>query len=323
MMDFDFLSLPPEILGKIFSNIPWNELINVRLCARKFNYVINKYHKDMQKPKLKSIIFENDSTHNEGIDRIRIAYEIHITDMHNFKDTSDEKEFFLFPSELDQFQGFLKKVDLTSLDCVDISLYDHAEVVGIFSDYFHNTNRIESICLYVSNSEEDIGNTLSFLEKVQNVEVLELCLHLPHINIPKDFIIPVKNSLEVIDIWEEGDTAFVNPRMIKHIVENNPDLCGFKFTLNNFETYKMIIDTIVEGELSRRTKGCLHRHITLILCISSDEASFELLNYFDSEEFPYSRTNIRQEGDILYIGRLVCPVCGRFDTISVHKGDFY
>uniref|UniRef100_A0A0N5BML3 F-box domain-containing protein n=1 Tax=Strongyloides papillosus TaxID=174720 RepID=A0A0N5BML3_STREA len=323
MMDLELLSLPTEILAKIFSNIPWNELINIKLCARKFNYVTEKYLKDMQKPKLNSIDFECKSTHNEGIDRIRIAYKILLTEANNSKVISDEKEFFLLPSEIGKLHGFLKKVDLTSLDCVDISLCDYAEVLGIFNDYFHNTNKVEDICLYVSNSEEDIGNTFSFLEKIQNVGCLELILHLPHLNVSKDFIIPVRNSLEALDIWEEGDTAFVNPRMIKYIVENNPDLCEFRFTLSSLETYKMVIETIVKGELARRNNGCLHRHISLFLCFSSVETSFELLSYLNSEEFPYSGTNTMQEEDILYIGRFDCPVCGEFDTVGVYKDEFY
>uniref|UniRef100_A0A0N5BZT0 F-box domain-containing protein n=1 Tax=Strongyloides papillosus TaxID=174720 RepID=A0A0N5BZT0_STREA len=274
-MDLNILSLLPEILAKIFPDIPWKQLINIKLSSRKFNYVTENYLRYMQKPKIDEIGFFNDYTHNDGIGRIRVTYKILITGANGFEDISDLKEFFLLPSEIDKLHSFFQKVDLTSLCDVDTSLDNHSEVIRIFSDYYHNPCRIGFLCVTVRNCGKDVNNTLSFLRKIQNVERLMLDLHFPHINIPRDFIIPVRNSLKMLDICEDNDTAFINPRMIKYIVENNPNLCHYRFELDNFETYKMVIETVVKEELSRSYNGCFHRGISLFLGISSGEVLSE------------------------------------------------
>uniref|UniRef100_A0A0K0EWE0 F-box domain-containing protein n=1 Tax=Strongyloides venezuelensis TaxID=75913 RepID=A0A0K0EWE0_STRVS len=322
-MDLDLLSLPPEILAKIFSYIPWNQLINIKLSAKKFKYVTEKYLNDMQKPKLYLIVFENESTHDDGIDRIRIIYGIIIIDEDGLEENiSSEKEFFLLPSELDDLHGFLQKVDLTSLRHVGISLDNHTEVMAIFSGYFHNRSTINSICVTAKNSQEDLGNTLLFLQKIQNVVDLALQLHLPCLNVSKDFVIPVRNSLVSILIRERENTAFINSKMIKYIVENNPLLNIYFLSLNNFETYKMVIETIVKRELSRRKNNCFHRDISIGYDISRREALSQLLGYFYSEEFPYNN-GIIQDECILYYGNLKCSVCGGFDSIEISKYRLY
>uniref|UniRef100_A0A0N5BX27 F-box domain-containing protein n=1 Tax=Strongyloides papillosus TaxID=174720 RepID=A0A0N5BX27_STREA len=316
-MDFDLLSLPPEILAVVFSNIPWDQLINVKLCTRTFKYVTEKYLKDMQKPKLYKIYLGNDYTHNDGISRIRVAYKILMTDAGDLKVISNEKEFFLLHSELDQLRSFLKKVDLTSLDCVHIELHNHTEIMQIFSGYFHNTNRINYFFVHAGNSEKDLGNTLSFLQKVQNVDYLELDLRFPHLNVPKDFFIPVTNSLGSLVIREGENTTFINSRMVDYFVGNNPGLCGYYLSLNNFQTFRMVIGTIARGELSRRINGCLHREISLGIDSSRHELLLEILGYFGSEEFPYIGDIILDE-HILFEGSLECPVCGEFDSITIY-----
>uniref|UniRef100_A0A0N5BZS9 F-box domain-containing protein n=1 Tax=Strongyloides papillosus TaxID=174720 RepID=A0A0N5BZS9_STREA len=320
-MDLNLLSLPLEILAKIFSNIPWNQLINVKLTARKFNFVTKKYLKDMQKPKPCFIEFENDYTHNDGIGRIKIICHIFMINADGIeKNVSLQKEFFLLSSELDHLHIFLKKFDLTSLLSVDILLDDHTEVMRIFSDYLHNANRICSIFVTAKNCKDDLDNTLLFLQKIKNTRFLSLDLYFPHLIVPKDFVIPVKNSLRSIRLHERENTAFVNSRMIEYIVENNPILDGYRLSFNNFETYKMVIETIVKGELSRRNSGCLHKYITLYLSFSSHEVFPELLRYFYSEEFPYIGTDIEDENS--FNGDLGCPVCGKFDSIKIEKKTF-
>uniref|UniRef100_A0A0K0EWE1 F-box domain-containing protein n=1 Tax=Strongyloides venezuelensis TaxID=75913 RepID=A0A0K0EWE1_STRVS len=320
-MDLNLLSLPLEILTKIFSNIPWNQLINVKLTSRKFNFVTKKYHRYMQKPKPCFIEIKNDYTHNDGIGRIKIICHIYMINEDGIeKNISRLKEFFLLPSELCHLPSFLKKFDLTSLLSVDILLDHHTEVMRIFSDYLHNSNRICSIFVTAKNCQNDLDNTLLFLQKIKNTRFLSLDLYFPHLNIPKDFVIPVENSLKSIRIYERENTAFVNSRMIEYIVENNPYLDGYRLSFNNFETYKMVIETIVKGELSRRNNGCFHKYITLYLGFSSHEVFPELLRYFYSEEFPYIGTDTEDENS--FNGHLGCLVCGKFDSIKIEKKTF-
>uniref|UniRef100_A0A0N5BYS2 F-box domain-containing protein n=1 Tax=Strongyloides papillosus TaxID=174720 RepID=A0A0N5BYS2_STREA len=311
-MDLDLLSLPPEILAKIFSNIPWDKLINIKLTSRKFNYVTDKYLKDMQKPKLHKIIFEND-----GTDRSRVAYTIIKTGMNlSLDDVSDEKEFFFSSSKPGQLHSFLQKVDLTSLNIVDIVLANDTRVIGIFSDYFCNTNIMEHVGVAVNGSEENIGDTLSFLQKVQNVKSLGLQFFFGYQSILRDLIVPVRNSLEVLDIFENEQTLFVNSRMMGYIIENNPDLYKYNLSLSSFETYKMVIEKIVNEEMSRRNSGCFHKSIYLQLVLFCEDTLSELLSYFYSEEFPYNETTMRDER-IFYYGKLECPVCGEIDSIEI------
>uniref|UniRef100_A0A0K0G202 F-box domain-containing protein n=1 Tax=Strongyloides venezuelensis TaxID=75913 RepID=A0A0K0G202_STRVS len=179
-MDFDLLSFPPEILAKIFSNIPWDQLINVKLTAKDFNNIINNYLKDMQKPKLCEIEFDDIKTRWDDNDKITVTYKIFITGSNGFEDTFGSKKFCLLPSELDQLHSFLKKVDLTSLRHVEFMLDSQTEVMRIFSNYFQNTNRIETICVTATHFDKEVGNPLSFLGKIQNVGELELHLNFPH-----------------------------------------------------------------------------------------------------------------------------------------------
>uniref|UniRef100_A0A0K0FPB9 F-box domain-containing protein n=1 Tax=Strongyloides venezuelensis TaxID=75913 RepID=A0A0K0FPB9_STRVS len=114
----DLLSLSPEILAKIFSNIPCNQLLHVKLCVSEFNSVIKKHHKYMKKPKLRNIFFRNYHTRSDGIDRIRVQYQISSSDgtMHGSIDRIGAyKGFFYLPSELDKLHSFIQKFDLTSL----------------------------------------------------------------------------------------------------------------------------------------------------------------------------------------------------------------
>uniref|UniRef100_A0A0K0EWE3 F-box domain-containing protein n=1 Tax=Strongyloides venezuelensis TaxID=75913 RepID=A0A0K0EWE3_STRVS len=319
-MDLNLLSLPPEILAKIFSNIPWNQLNNVKLTTKKFNYVTEKYLKDMQKPKLYEIIFEDDYTDNDGTERINVAYGILNAGEDVYKNTSHLKQFFLFPLELYKVHSFLRKVDLTSLSYVTIFLYNHTEIIRVFNDYFYNTNRIKSIDVTIRSYDKDHGNTLSFLQKIQNVENLLLDLNFSHLNVPRDFVIPVRNSLKSIVIRKSRNMTFINKRMIKYIVENNPDLEEYKLSLNDFKTYKMAIKTIVKEELSRGNNGCFHKRISIDLGIFSDGARSELLRYFYSVEFPYNGTNIQSRSHI-YKGKLECFVCGKFDSIKIFEDE--
>uniref|UniRef100_A0A0N5BQR7 F-box domain-containing protein n=1 Tax=Strongyloides papillosus TaxID=174720 RepID=A0A0N5BQR7_STREA len=168
MEDLDLLSLPPEILANIFSNIPWNQLINVKLTARKFKYVTEKYHKNMQKPSLFTIFLSNDFTHNDGIDRIHITYSILKTDVDPLEDVSEEKDFFMPSSQLDQLHSFLQKFnDITFLDKMGIFLDNHTNVTRIFGDYLHNDFGARNVYVFTWNCEKDLGHTLSLLQKLQ------------------------------------------------------------------------------------------------------------------------------------------------------------
>uniref|UniRef100_A0A0N5B299 F-box domain-containing protein n=1 Tax=Strongyloides papillosus TaxID=174720 RepID=A0A0N5B299_STREA len=324
MEDLDLLSLPPEILAKIFSNIPWNQLINVKLTSRKFNYVTEKYLKDMQKPKISEIHFHNVYSYIDEIDRLEVTYEILRTDANSCGNINRfmNTKFDLLPSEIDQLHSFLKKVDLTSLNLVDINLDNHTEAIRIFNGYFHNTNKIDDIYFVVRDSDKNFDDILSFLQKIQNVGLLYLHLPLPHQNVPRDFIIPVRNSLEILDIYERDDTAFFNPRIIKYIVENNPDLRLYILSFDNFKTYKMVIGTILKGVLSKRNNSCLHNCITLSFDLFKFEETSELLSYLYSEEFPYNATNNMRKENILYTGELRCPVCGKFDSIEIFDNEY-
>uniref|UniRef100_A0A0N5BUU6 Arginine decarboxylase n=1 Tax=Strongyloides papillosus TaxID=174720 RepID=A0A0N5BUU6_STREA len=146
------------------------------------------------------------------------------------------------------------------------------------------------------------------------VENLELDLEFQHLDAPKDFIIPVRNSMKSIFIHEVENTAFVNLKMIKYMVENNPDLCKFNLYFSSLETYRMVVETIVQEELSRSNKDCLHKHISLGLGISRDDDPSELLNYLNSGEFPYNFTHGEYD---LYEGTLECPACGGVDSIEI------
>uniref|UniRef100_A0A0N5BKJ2 F-box domain-containing protein n=1 Tax=Strongyloides papillosus TaxID=174720 RepID=A0A0N5BKJ2_STREA len=318
-MDLNILSLPPEILAKIFSNIPWNKLINVKLAARDFNYVTEKYHKHMQKPKLYEIFFEDDRTGDDGIDRIKIIYSIYIAGGNG--DNTDEKEFIFPSSELYQLHRFLQKVDLTSLNNVDNDFCNNTEVIRIFSGYFHNTNRIETMCVAAGGSVKDLGNTLPLLEKIQKVRDLKLFFYFSHKSVPGDFIIPVRDSLEILEIIESKDTNIINPRMIKFIVENNPNLSKYLLKFDDFQTYKMVIGTIVKEELARRNNGCSHKSIVFYLDISNFEGISELLSYFNSEELPYNDADTIPDDYFLYLNELECPVCGEFDKILIVESE--
>uniref|UniRef100_A0A0K0EWD9 F-box domain-containing protein n=1 Tax=Strongyloides venezuelensis TaxID=75913 RepID=A0A0K0EWD9_STRVS len=328
----DLLSLPPEILANIFSYIQWNELVNIKLCARKFNFIVKRYFKSMQKPKIIEIMFCNDYTHVDYIDRIVVLYKI-LKSNTNSSENNDEsrsmRAFCLPSSKLDELHNFLQKVDLTSLNLVDISLDNHTEIIRIFGEYFHNPNRINSIYVTSTNCEKDLDNTLSFLENIQNVEHLELNLCFSNLNVPKDFIIPVRNSLNSIVIHEKANTVFVNSRMIEYIVENNPNLEEYNFFLNNFENYKMIIETVVRRKLSKRDNRCFHKSICLRFGISSYETFFELSNYDYSGNLPYNHSRISNllfDNSIevtFYNGYLECPVCGEFDSIEICGRTFF
>uniref|UniRef100_A0A0K0EWE2 F-box domain-containing protein n=1 Tax=Strongyloides venezuelensis TaxID=75913 RepID=A0A0K0EWE2_STRVS len=316
-MDFGLLSLPPEILAKIFSYITWNELVNVKLSARKFYFVTEKYLKDMQKPKLCRIKFLNGCFPDDYKDRIKITFSILITSANRIEDINEiEKELRLLPSELGQLNSFLQKVDLTLLNYLDFSLDNYTKVMQIFSDYFNNPNIMDSIHVDVTIFRKDPGNTLSFLQKIQKVKKLKLDLRFPYIKISRDFIIPVKNSLLELEIEESLNTAFINPRMINYFVENNPNLTSYYLCYEKFGPLKMVIETIAKAELSRRNNGCFHREIFIRIEYGTDEILFALIRYFYSEQFPYKSRYV-QPGVILYKGKSKCPVCGEFDIIAI------
>uniref|UniRef100_A0A0N5BKK0 F-box domain-containing protein n=1 Tax=Strongyloides papillosus TaxID=174720 RepID=A0A0N5BKK0_STREA len=322
-MDLNILSLPPEILAKIFSNIPWNKLINVKLAARDFNYVTKKYHKLMWKPSLFGIFLSNSYNHDDDIDRIIISYSFIKADVDPLEDVSNVKTIILPSSEPNQLHSFLQNFnDIYFLDKMGISFGRHTDVMGIFIDYLHSDFGAYDMYVSAMNCEKDLGTTLSFLQKIKKVENLELDLDFPHLNVPNDFIIPVRNSLESIVIREGEDTAFVNSRMIKYFVGNNSDLRKFKLSLSSLATYRMVIETIVKEELSRSRNNCLHKHISLGLDIPSREAPLELLFYFYSDEFPYNHTNMMLEEYFLYGGNLECPACGRIDSIEIFGDAF-
>uniref|UniRef100_A0A0K0FGS7 F-box domain-containing protein n=1 Tax=Strongyloides venezuelensis TaxID=75913 RepID=A0A0K0FGS7_STRVS len=318
-MDFDLLSFPPEILAKIFSNIPWDQLINVKLTARKFNYVTEKYQKDMQKPKLYEIIFE-DNYSRDGIDWIKINYDIFKTDGNG--DITDVKELIFPLSELDELHRFLQKVDLTSLNNVDCAFCNYTGILGVFGDYFHNINVIESMDIFARGSESDIGDALAFLRKIRNVKDLQISFHFPNENVPSDFIIPVRNSLEVLEIKESKGTTLINPTMIKYIVKNNPNLKTYILHFEDFQTYKMVIGTVVKEELSRRSNGCSHRGITFYVDTSIFEEIPELMNYFYSDELPYNDADTIPDYYLLYLNVLDCLLCGGFDSIKIFEDEY-
>uniref|UniRef100_A0A0K0F270 F-box/LRR-repeat protein n=1 Tax=Strongyloides venezuelensis TaxID=75913 RepID=A0A0K0F270_STRVS len=139
----------------------------------------------MQKPKLNIIFFENDYNCNYVFDRIKITYDIDSSIMDSPGNI-----------ELDQLHSFLKKVDLTSLSCMNISLNKHTDARKIFGDYIHRNQRIHVVHVIATNCEKDLGNTLSFLQKVEHVEYLELKLHFQNVNVPRDFVIPLMDSLK-------------------------------------------------------------------------------------------------------------------------------
>uniref|UniRef100_A0A0N5BQR8 F-box domain-containing protein n=1 Tax=Strongyloides papillosus TaxID=174720 RepID=A0A0N5BQR8_STREA len=210
-MGLNLISLPPDVLAHIFSEIPWNQLINVKLAARKFNYVTEKYHKNMQKPSLFTLFLGNDFTHNDGIDRIRITYSFVKADVDPLESVSDTKHFFLPSSEPDRLHSFLQKFgDIYFLDEMGIFLDNHTDVVQIFGDHLHKDFGANDMYVSANNSEKDLGTTLSFLQKLQKVHNLELDLHFPHLSVPKDFIIPVRNSLNSIVIRERENTTFIS-----------------------------------------------------------------------------------------------------------------
>uniref|UniRef100_A0A0K0F7T1 F-box domain-containing protein n=1 Tax=Strongyloides venezuelensis TaxID=75913 RepID=A0A0K0F7T1_STRVS len=211
-----------------------------------------------------------------------------------------------------------KEVDLTFLHSVYISLDGHTEVMRIFIKYFNNTNIVDSICVTASNCEEDLGNTLSFLQKIQNVRSPQLWLELPRQNVLRDFIIPVRNALLSIVIYERGDTGFINSGMINYFVENNPDLKKYELSLCNLETYRMIVETVVKVEQLRGNNCCFHGNISLSLDIPSFVDPSELLSYFHSEEFSYSNGKIGHE-DCFYNSYLRRLVCSRFNHINISR----
>uniref|UniRef100_A0A0K0G201 Phage protein n=1 Tax=Strongyloides venezuelensis TaxID=75913 RepID=A0A0K0G201_STRVS len=110
--------------------------------------------------------------------------------------------------------------------------------------------------------------------------------------------------------------------MIKYFVENNPDLDKYVLYLETFKTYKMVVETIVKEKLSRRCNDCSHKHVSLFLDTRDFDEIFELLCYFNSEEFPYNGSTNEFE-DFLYDGSLECPVCGGFDSIKIYDVDEY
>uniref|UniRef100_A0A0K0F7T0 F-box domain-containing protein n=1 Tax=Strongyloides venezuelensis TaxID=75913 RepID=A0A0K0F7T0_STRVS len=69
-MDLD-LSLPPEIWARVFLDIPWNQIVSFKLTSKEFCYVTEKYLGNMQKSKMSKINFENNSSHNYDISRIK------------------------------------------------------------------------------------------------------------------------------------------------------------------------------------------------------------------------------------------------------------
>uniref|UniRef100_A0A0K0EQA4 F-box domain-containing protein n=1 Tax=Strongyloides stercoralis TaxID=6248 RepID=A0A0K0EQA4_STRER len=330
----DLLTLPIEILVHILSFVDWNELINVKLTNKKFYSIIKKYYNKLQKLKVNELFIENGNDEEDDINKIRITYSIYKNNVYNSRERKIRKfkVFYFDSTSLYKFTNFLNQIDVTYLKLINVSLDKYTKVIKILSDYYLKPINVKNVYININNNQdntENIEDILQLLNKTQNVEYLALKFNFPFQYISTKLTIPIVKTLKSLVLHEKKNTSFVNKKMIKYIVKNNPELDDFHFSLNNSLIYPKIIEIIVKEQLSRENFDCHHKSIYLSFGVSNFNTHYRLLTYINSGSLPYRNTTVptsRMDNDIgviLYSGKLQCTLCKKFDSIKIHERKLY
>uniref|UniRef100_A0A0N5BI58 F-box domain-containing protein n=1 Tax=Strongyloides papillosus TaxID=174720 RepID=A0A0N5BI58_STREA len=202
-LELNLLSLPDNFKLKIFKELDWKTLKNLKLVCRDFCFIIEKNIQCLDKPKSCLEIFYNQYR------PFRVGYDLKGSENTWTFQTSKVVEF----SNDCEYENFLKNKDFTRIN--------HLFIENVANEGF--------IRLYNISCPSENFSTLDFSASLPNA-IPSLEYLFIKIFITKGFRIPYNSnllreqSLRKLGLYKENESSLVIKKIIMDILTNNPML---------------------------------------------------------------------------------------------------
>ncbi|CEF64951.1 Hypothetical protein SRAE_1000320400 [Strongyloides ratti] len=218
--------------------------------------------------------------------------------------------------EFPKIKRYLREVDLTNIEEVNIYSIGDGTSFDILNCYFKNNTTINS--LEISSHEcSSFSSFSNFIQKIRFINTLsfsKLCfLNQP---IPSDYILPVIKKIKKLNIIECKCTNFVNSKMIQNLFLQNEDLKELSIfsKCNNFKNELI-------KEMKNRENVCngdkdKHNEYVLILSQTSDfDFEKEFSQYFSVDV--YENYHLSSSFNDIICAAKFCDECNSHSTITL------
>ncbi|CEF62099.1 F-box domain-containing protein [Strongyloides ratti] len=280
---FPIESLPIELIKIILTKVDWESLQKSRLVSKLFNNIIEQNFSQMQKPRVKHLIFR---TLNIGPNWKKIAFfcglEKNINIIQNITINTHNKPF-----NDKKIEYYFKRMNFSKLDYLKISSTGNIDAFNILNKYFKSKTKIRYLEIDIK-MYPILESLTAFLKKIKHVKyfrIKNICLG--NEKIPHDYTLPKIKSMKALYIDECNCTKFINSRMINKIFEQNKNLNYIEIYPNRKNIDTKLVKLIVERQNSSYFEKCNHSNICLYLPIGDEynrNTEFERLFYTTNYE---------------------------------------
>uniref|UniRef100_A0A0N4ZGL7 F-box domain-containing protein n=1 Tax=Parastrongyloides trichosuri TaxID=131310 RepID=A0A0N4ZGL7_PARTI len=311
-------TLPPEILKHIFTYVDWVTLKNIRLTCKQFYYIVKKNIRDMQKPTLFYLSIES-AVRENGSREIKLNYECEGYAPYSDQLTNDCLEEW---KKLKDLEKLLSKTNLRYINEMEIKIHGNTKIFNVINRYFKPGTSFTCLCIYIYNSPVFKGFA-EFMSKIKYVREFWL----PHLcfqnqSIPQNYVLPIDKYITRLTFKECPCTPFINAKMIKYFIENNPELYYLNLSTYRRHYERDVIKTIM-NQLKKNTIGCSPHDF--YISFRTIGISYNLENEFHNHFFgtDYRLKEIDEEFDIPYYkASLPCGSCNEEKVITVRMSHY-
>uniref|UniRef100_A0A0N5B998 F-box domain-containing protein n=1 Tax=Strongyloides papillosus TaxID=174720 RepID=A0A0N5B998_STREA len=310
---FPIDSLPGDVLLVILRKLEWGDIYNIRLTTKYLNFFVVENYERLPKSEAIEIKISSCYRENEPFKRVEFSCICADKSIEILEDVViGGNNEIIFP----KIKRYLREVDLTNVESVEISTVGDSIVFDILSPYIENGGTIKSLTI-TANKCPSFSSFSNFIQKIRYVEVLifsKLCF--PNQEIPSDYVLPMIDKMTNLHITECSCTHFVNKKMILDIFDNNEDLTDLTILSKCTDFKGELIEKIKEREIMCYDDET--NHDKYVLCLPETcriDPQREYVKYF-SENFTEMRSRIGAFNDIICVSRY-CSPCKKHSTITL------
>lgn len=297
-MQFDLQThpLPNEILLVIFSKLDWRTIQSLKKTCKKFYTIIEGNLKYIEKPMIHDLYIYEFIDNNDN-KKMHANFSFIKQDFLNNNGENKFGKCNLTNTSIDDLEYFIKRLNIKKFNNITITVQSDTKFFEIFNEYSNEEVIIKNLCLSVNNLE-DSQNFIKFLNKLKNVEIIELinvCLAKKN-SIPSDFFIPTVNNLIYFSVKECKCTTFVNKKMIQKLLFNNPNMFKISFDSTKPNSDVEIINVIKEKQYLDQNKEENKKNFNVsFVCRERVDLEEKFFKYFGSTSYKLHQIGILPE----------------------------
>uniref|UniRef100_A0A0K0G3Z4 F-box domain-containing protein n=1 Tax=Strongyloides venezuelensis TaxID=75913 RepID=A0A0K0G3Z4_STRVS len=310
---FTIDSLPRDVLLIILKKLEKDDIYNIRLTAKYLNFFVVANYEYLPRPKAIEIKISSCYRENESFKRVRFSCNCVDKSIEILEDVIIRgNNQIRFP----RIERYLREVDLTDVETIEISTLGDSIVFDILSPYIRNGGAIENLTITVNRCPSFLSFS-NFIQKIRYVKVLtfsKLCF--PNQEIPSDYVFPMIDKMTNLHITECSCTNFVNNKMILDIFDKNEDLTDLAILSKCTDFKDELVEKIKERE--SECKGNEGNHDKYVLCLPEKCISkfYEEYTKYFIDDFSEIHHRNGAFNEILCVGRY-CDQCHAHSIITL------